>query len=222
MADAVEPEVVPPASSIESSIELAAAPAQPAIVQTFVASSPSEVAAKPPAPVAVSRTVTPIVPTTRSTPVPAVPATAPAHQIGVRLATTVAPRVTAAVPPTVSPTVSPAVSPAVSRAAQPVEPTVVVTPQRILERRFVLQRAEEDFESPAEPTEPAEPVEPPSEPAAATPSAAPQSSQPPPPPPAGPQEPEELLKTLFDPLLRRLRTELRLDRERRGVVSDRW
>ena len=36
------------------------------------------------------------------------------------------------------------------------------------------------------------------------------------------QKPEELLKTLFDPLLRRLRTELRLDRERRGVISDRW
>ncbi|HEY0698237.1 MAG TPA: hypothetical protein VGD43_10575, partial [Micromonospora sp.] len=30
-------------------------------------------------------------------------------------------------------------------------------------------------------------------------------------------EPEELLKKLFDPLLRRLRTELRLDRERYGV-----
>ncbi|WP_156960545.1 hypothetical protein [Amycolatopsis taiwanensis] len=42
--------------------------------------------------------------------------------------------------------------------------------------------------------------------------------------PAAPQashtDPEELLKTLYDPLLRRLRTELRLDRERRGALSD--
>jgi len=30
-------------------------------------------------------------------------------------------------------------------------------------------------------------------------------------------EPEELLKKLFDPLLRRLKTELRLDRERHGL-----
>jgi len=32
-------------------------------------------------------------------------------------------------------------------------------------------------------------------------------------------EPEELLKKLFDPLLRRLKTELRLDRERHGLRS---
>jgi hypothetical protein len=36
-----------------------------------------------------------------------------------------------------------------------------------------------------------------------------------------PGEPEELLKKLFDPLLRRLKTELRLDRERRGALTDR-
>lgn len=36
------------------------------------------------------------------------------------------------------------------------------------------------------------------------------------------QEPEELLKKLYDPLLRRLKTELRLDRERRGALTDRW
>lgn len=35
-----------------------------------------------------------------------------------------------------------------------------------------------------------------------------------------PLEPEELLKRLFDPLLRRLRVELRLDRERFGVSMD--
>jgi hypothetical protein len=34
------------------------------------------------------------------------------------------------------------------------------------------------------------------------------------------QSPEELLKTLFDPLLRRLKAELRLDRERRGLITD--
>ncbi|GAB2964422.1 hypothetical protein GCM10027280_61630 [Micromonospora polyrhachis] len=36
---------------------------------------------------------------------------------------------------------------------------------------------------------------------------------------AGVAEPEELLKKLFDPLLRRLKTELRLDRERYGVLD---
>lgn len=35
-------------------------------------------------------------------------------------------------------------------------------------------------------------------------------------------EPDELLKKLFDPLLRRLKAELRLDRERRGLLTDRW
>jgi hypothetical protein len=88
---------------------------------------------------------------------------------------------------------------------------------RTVERGFLVQRAEEDAPPPAETEDSAsEPVP------APAPAAAPQSSQPPAPAPAGPQEPEELLKTLFDPLLRRLRTELRLDRERRGVVSDRW
>ncbi|MFJ8579964.1 hypothetical protein [Micromonospora sp. NPDC093277] len=37
--------------------------------------------------------------------------------------------------------------------------------------------------------------------------------------PAGGTEPEELLKKLYDPLLRRLKTELRLDRERHGVLG---
>ncbi|HEX2299402.1 MAG TPA: hypothetical protein VHH34_12975, partial [Pseudonocardiaceae bacterium] len=32
--------------------------------------------------------------------------------------------------------------------------------------------------------------------------------------------PEELVKKLFDPLLRRIKTELRLDRERRGMLTD--
>jgi hypothetical protein len=37
---------------------------------------------------------------------------------------------------------------------------------------------------------------------------------------AGPGDPEELVKKLFDPLLRRLKIELRLDRERRGRLTD--
>jgi hypothetical protein len=36
----------------------------------------------------------------------------------------------------------------------------------------------------------------------------------------GAGEPEELLKKLFDPLLRRIKAELRLDRDRRGMVTD--
>jgi hypothetical protein len=38
--------------------------------------------------------------------------------------------------------------------------------------------------------------------------------------PAPAAEPDELLKKLFDPLLRRLKAELRLDRERRGALTD--
>ena len=41
------------------------------------------------------------------------------------------------------------------------------------------------------------------------------------PPPQAQPETEELVKKLFDPLLRRLKTELRLDRERRGALTDR-
>lgn len=38
---------------------------------------------------------------------------------------------------------------------------------------------------------------------------------------ASAESPDELVKKLFDPLLRRLKTELRLDRERRGLLTDR-
>ncbi|MGH3754337.1 MAG: hypothetical protein ACRDRP_16890 [Pseudonocardiaceae bacterium] len=38
--------------------------------------------------------------------------------------------------------------------------------------------------------------------------------------PAGGGTPDELVKKLFDPLLRRLKAELRLERERRGVLTD--
>jgi hypothetical protein len=40
-------------------------------------------------------------------------------------------------------------------------------------------------------------------------------------PAAAPPETDELVRQLFDPLLRRLKTELRLDRERRGALTDR-
>lgn len=62
----------------------------------------------------------------------------------------------------------------------------------------------------------AEPVEAASEPAAA-PAAAAAGGHPP--AAAAATEPEELLKKLYDPLLRRLKTELRLDRERHGVLG---
>jgi hypothetical protein len=43
----------------------------------------------------------------------------------------------------------------------------------------------------------------------------------PPPAAAAPAaEPEDLLKSLFDPLYRRLRAELRKDRDRRGLITD--
>jgi hypothetical protein len=43
----------------------------------------------------------------------------------------------------------------------------------------------------------------------------PATASPPPPP-----SPEELAAQLFDPLVRRIKTELRLDRERRGALTD--
>ena len=47
------------------------------------------------------------------------------------------------------------------------------------------------------------------------------ASSTPPPQPAPPAAvPEELLKTLFEPLYRRLRAELRKDRDRRGLITD--
>ncbi|MFD5247102.1 hypothetical protein ACFWIW_21330 [Amycolatopsis sp. NPDC058340] len=63
-------------------------------------------------------------------------------------------------------------------------------------------------------TPPPEPVAPPA-PAAPVPATAAASA------PAAQPETEELVKKLFDPLLRRLKTELRLDRERRGALTDR-
>jgi pyruvate/2-oxoglutarate dehydrogenase complex dihydrolipoamide acyltransferase (E2) component len=71
---------------------------------------------------------------------------------------------------------------------------------------------------------------PPSEPAAEPPAAAPAAAEAAPAAPAAPDpgalpkggDPEELVNQLYGPLVRRLRTELRLDRERRGLLTDRW
>ncbi|WP_433348859.1 hypothetical protein [Micromonospora sp. CA-111912] len=82
----------------------------------------------------------------------------------------------------------------------------------------VVQRAE-----PADEATPPPPVDAPAAPAAAPPpgggGAAAGGPAAPGVPPAGGAEPEELLKKLYDPLLRRLKTELRLDRERHGALG---
>jgi hypothetical protein len=83
-----------------------------------------------------------------------------------------------------------------------------------------VQREETNDEAP--PTEAPAPQKPADAPVESPPATAGETSRPPAPPPPGPPEPDELAKALFDPLLRRLRTEFRLDRERRGMVTDRW
>ncbi|GAB3159036.1 hypothetical protein GCM10027290_63290 [Micromonospora sonneratiae] len=90
----------------------------------------------------------------------------------------------------------------------------------------VVQRLDEPTTAPDPP--PAGPPDPPVVPEP-EPEPAPTVSGPTQPPAPGGQatsaagaagmEPEELLKKLFDPLLRRLKTELRLDRERHGVLD---
>ncbi len=72
-------------------------------------------------------------------------------------------------------------------------------------------------ESAEPPTRPSEPVTDTPAPPAGTPAGhAPAGHAP------AEQVPEELVRKLFDPLLRRLKVELRLERERRGRVTDRW
>jgi hypothetical protein len=75
---------------------------------------------------------------------------------------------------------------------------------------------------PAQADQPVAPAPPESAAAAAPQTAAPAPGAAPAGVPAAQTEPDELVKKLFDPLLRRLKTELRLDRERRGVLTDRW
>lgn len=79
----------------------------------------------------------------------------------------------------------------------------------------VISRAAE--EAPAPDPAPAPASAPANDPAAAPPQ---QAQAPAAPGAAAGNTPEELLAKLFDPLLRRLKTELRLDRERRGSLTD--
>jgi len=76
----------------------------------------------------------------------------------------------------------------------------------------LVQRVEEAA-PPPEPPPAAAPAE--SAPAATT--SAPAAAA-----PAAGAEPTELLAKLYDPLLRKLRAELRIDRERRGALTDLW
>lgn len=94
---------------------------------------------------------------------------------------------------------------------------------------FLVQRQEiAEPPAPAEPAEPAAPPEAAQPPAAADGPAGQEQAAPGQAPggghagQGGKEEPDEMVKKLFDPLLRRLKAELRLDRERRGVLTDRW
>ncbi|CAL9386190.1 hypothetical protein SUDANB95_01158 [Actinosynnema sp. ALI-1.44] len=86
---------------------------------------------------------------------------------------------------------------------------VVESPASARVEQHVVQRTEEVAPAAEVPVEqaPASAAQPPN-------SAAPAQQ--------APAEPEELLKKLYDPLLRRLKAELWLDRERRGLLTDRW
>lgn len=90
------------------------------------------------------------------------------------------------------------------------QPLVMSAPAAVSPISVAVQRVDEA--PAAEPPPPAEPA----------PAAAPEAAAPPVPAPAaaGGGDPEELVKKLFDPLLRRLKTELRLDRERHGRLTD--
>ncbi|GAB3740774.1 hypothetical protein GCM10027598_70880 [Amycolatopsis oliviviridis] len=85
---------------------------------------------------------------------------------------------------------------------------VLSSPAVVLPRQAETAVVQREPETPP-PAPDAPPVPAPEPPA--TPSAA----------PAAQPGTEELVKKLFDPLLRRLKTELRLDRERRGALTDR-
>ncbi|RSN19211.1 hypothetical protein DMC61_40525 [Amycolatopsis sp. WAC 04169] len=92
-----------------------------------------------------------------------------------------------------------------SKAAAGGNGLVLNLPPSVVQRQPEPPVVQRDPETPPPP----EPVAPPA--AAPVPATA-QAAQP---------ETEELVKKLFDPLLRRLKTELRLDRERRGALTDR-
>ncbi|OKK00197.1 hypothetical protein AMK34_00595 [Amycolatopsis sp. CB00013] len=92
-----------------------------------------------------------------------------------------------------------------------VKSLVLNLPPAVVPRQPEPPVVQRDPETPP-PPEPVAP--PPATPVPATAQAA-QAAQ------AAQPETEELVKKLFDPLLRRLKTELRLDRERRGALTDR-
>lgn len=120
--------------------------------------------------------------------------------------------------------------PAVPNTAEPAAPApesagspdVLVVREAPAPRRLGLGSPVQRYE------EPPEAVAPPVVQAVqATPTAQAEPEPPPPPapaPPAAPPEasPEELLKKIYDPLVRRLKAELWLDRERRGSLTDLW
>ncbi|WP_158073267.1 hypothetical protein [Amycolatopsis sp. CB00013] len=117
-------------------------------------------------------------------------------------------------------TMPPPARPAETRSVQrtvPSEPVadvkslVLNLPPAVVPRQPEPPVVQRDPETPP-PPEPVAP--PPATPVPATAQAA-QAAQ------AAQPETEELVKKLFDPLLRRLKTELRLDRERRGALTDR-
>lgn len=91
----------------------------------------------------------------------------------------------------------------------PPAPVAVEAPQP-----YFVQRADDAAPPPAADAPPPTASEPaPSAPAAPAPGAPGQAQG---------EAPEALLAKLYDPLLRRLRAELRHDRERRGIVTDLW
>jgi len=154
----------------------------------------------PPVPLVVARLVgdrTPQ-PTIRSTPSP------PAGAAGV-LDAAVMPSAGYPRAPAPAPLATPPAPPPVAVVpAAPVIQTVTAEPPVVQTEQVVPQ-----------PDVP--PVE---EPAAAPDTAAPTTSATPAVAPGAAATPDELVKKLFDPLLRRLKNELRLDRERRGMLTD--
>jgi hypothetical protein len=132
----------------------------------------------------------------------------------------------AAIPPVVSRLIGDDTPPASPTADQPRRPDLLPVPVlRHVEEPLPLQRyepaagvqvtrtvqREETAPEPAPPPAPETPGAAESTTTASTPVA----------PVEAPPETDELVKKLFDPLLRRLKTELRLDRERRGALTDR-
>lgn len=102
----------------------------------------------------------------------------------------------------------------------------VPQPTPVVQAMATVARAESDA-APTDPgsAAPATSIDPVGQPAAASPGGTPAVTVQAGAAPAGgaaaaQMEPEELLKKLFDPLLRRLKAELRLDRERRGSFTD--